>query len=278
MRVSKEHTGLRHIVASLYATAFTVVATSCVVTATPVVSPGYGYGYAYSAPYAAPAFQQPTPVAVSSMPPDRLDERMTPSPGYGSVWIDGYWHWNGYEWAWVSGRWERQQEGYVYVHPYYDNVNGVFVYTPGYWSRPDHVPSGWVVQAHSNGQPAIAAPPPGWHMPNPPSAARPGNVYGGSGIRTAPPTGVYPSGVARPQGVIEPPMREPVPEASRSGTVEPAPRYEPPRGEVEPVRPVETARPLEQPARPVEQPARPAVPPRPAAPAPQPQPQPHKDR
>ena len=263
---------MRHLVASLYATAFTVVASSCVVAATPTVSPGYGYGYGYSTPYAAPALQQPTPEAVASMPPDALYEQRTPTPGYGFVWIDGYWHWNGYEWAWVSGRWERQQEGYVYVHPYYDYVNGVFVYTPGYWSRPDRVPSGWVVQEHSNGLPTIAAPPPGWHMPNPPAAVRPSSVYGGGGIRTAPPMGVYPSGVVRPSPGA-PPMREPVPGGRPlpAGTVEPAPRYEPPRGEVEPVR-TEPARPIEQPARPVEpprpveQPARPAAPPRSAAP------------
>jgi hypothetical protein len=276
---------LRHIVASLYATAFTVMASACVVTATPGVSAGYGYGYGYGpSPYAAPTLlQQPTPVAVASMPPDGLDERMPPLPGVGFVWINGYWHWNGYEWAWVSGRFERQQEGYVYVEPYHGVVNGVFVYTPGYWSRPDHLPPGWVVQNHSDGQPKIAVPPPGWHMPNPPAAVRPGNVYG-NGIRTAPPTGVYPSGVVRPQGaVVEPPMREPVPQNPRpvpSGTVEP--RYEQPRGEPEPVRPVEQparpveqpARPLEQPAHPVEQPSRPATPPARAA---TPPPQPRKD-
>ena len=43
------------------------------------------------------------------MPPEPLYEQMSVSPGYGHVWIDGYWHWNGYEWVWVGGRWERQQ-------------------------------------------------------------------------------------------------------------------------------------------------------------------------
>ena len=81
----------------------------------------------------------PSPYYVASLPPEPLYEQMSASPGYGYVWIDGYWHWNGYEWAWVSGRWERQQEGYVYVQPYYDNVAGSFVYTPGYWSRPEQI-------------------------------------------------------------------------------------------------------------------------------------------
>ena len=66
----------------------------------------------------------PSPYYVSSMPPEPLYEQMSASPGYGYVWIDGYWHWNGYEWTWVSGRWERQQEGYVYVQPYYDYTGG----------------------------------------------------------------------------------------------------------------------------------------------------------
>jgi len=79
------------------------------------------------------------------------------------VWLDGYWHWNGYEWAWVNGRWERQQEGLVYVQPFYDN--SAHVYTPGYWSRPDRVPTGWNRRPMRDGRPTIVAPPPGYHVP-----------------------------------------------------------------------------------------------------------------
>src|SRR5262245_50435375 len=92
---------------------------ACVVHDTPPVNPGYGYGYGplprSQQDYANTSVGEPTPNYVASMPPEPLYEQMTPSPGEGSVWIDGYWHWNGYEWVWVNGRWERQQIGYVYV-------------------------------------------------------------------------------------------------------------------------------------------------------------------
>ena len=65
---------------------------------------------------------------------------MTQSPGYGQVWIDGYWNWNGYEWVWVGGRWETEQSGYVYVQPYYDYSGSSYNYRPGYWSTPDRAP------------------------------------------------------------------------------------------------------------------------------------------
>jgi hypothetical protein len=183
------------------------------------VNPGYGYGYGYPAAYQAPpAIQPPAPVAVASMPPGGLYEQMTRSPGYGFVWIEGSWHWNGYEWAWVSGRWVHQQDGYVYVRPYYDYVNGAYVYIPGYWSRPDHVPSGWVMH-HPDGQPPVAEQPKGWHMANPPPANRPAVVHGVGGVRTAPPVGVDgPPGavsvpaiparpVEQPARLAEPPAR-----------------------------------------------------------------------
>ena len=133
-------------------------AQACVVRDTTPVNSGYGYGYNQPAYQASVTVGTPSPYYVSSMPPEPLYETMTASPGYGYVWIDGYWHWNGYEWTWVSGRWERQQEGYVYVQPYYDYVGGSYVYTPGYWSRPDRVPSGWQVRDHRDGRPAVVQP------------------------------------------------------------------------------------------------------------------------
>jgi hypothetical protein len=102
---------------------------ACVVHDTPPVNPGYGY-YGYGAqgyppqsyPSGGASVGEPTPYTVSSMPPEPLYEQMSGSPGDGSVWIDGYWHWNGYEWVWVNGRWEHDQQGYVYVEPNYDYV------------------------------------------------------------------------------------------------------------------------------------------------------------
>jgi hypothetical protein len=66
------------------------------------VNSGY---YAGSSLHAGVSVAQPTPYTVSAMPPDPLYEQMSPSPGVGHVWIDGSWHWNGWEWVWVGGRW-----------------------------------------------------------------------------------------------------------------------------------------------------------------------------
>ena len=139
---------------------------ACVVPAAQPVNTGYGYGYGETPNVQANvSVGTPNPYYVSSMPPEPLYEQMTASPGYGYVWIDGYWHWNGYEWVWVSGRWEHQQEGYVYVQPYYDYSGGQYVYTPGYWSSHDRVPQGWAVRDHRDGRPPVVAPPSGWHNP-----------------------------------------------------------------------------------------------------------------
>src|SRR5262249_54546213 len=137
--------------------------------------------------YANTSVGEPSPAYVSSMPPEPLYEQMSASPGEGSVWIDGYWHWNGYEWVWVNGRWEREQLGYVYVEPYYDYLGGSFVYTPGYWSRPERAPRGWNVRDHRDGRPTIVAPPVGTGGYRPPVAGgAPGGGRPGSGGGTRP--------------------------------------------------------------------------------------------
>jgi hypothetical protein len=133
---------------------------ACVVHEQPVPrSYGYGYGPTYQVS-AQVGVGAPSPFYVSSMPPEPLYEQMSPSPGYGFVWIDGSWHWNGYEWVWISGRWEHEQPGYLYVQPGYAYVDSRYVYTPGYWSRPDHVPSGWGRRDGRDGRPSVVVPPP----------------------------------------------------------------------------------------------------------------------
>jgi hypothetical protein len=139
-----------------------VLATACVVHDTSPVNMGYGYGSVSGHASGGVGVGEPSPYTVSSLPPEPLYEQMTGSPGYGHVWIDGYWHWNSYEWVWVSGRWVREQGAqYVYVQPYYDYANGAYVYTPGYWSSRDRVPRGWYVRDHRDGRPTVVAPPPG---------------------------------------------------------------------------------------------------------------------
>src|SRR5262249_56515630 len=105
------------------------------------------------APAGSGGVSEPTPYSVDSMPPEPLYEQMSPSPGDGFVWIDGYWHWNGYEWVWVNGRWERDQSGYVYVEPSYDYVGEQFIYVPGYWAPPAPIPPGSHIPDHRHARP-----------------------------------------------------------------------------------------------------------------------------
>ena len=127
---------------------------ACVIRESPGVNRGYGYGYATAGTQGGIMVGTPSPYYVNSMPPEPLYETMTTSPGYGYVWIDGYWNWNGYEWVWANGRWVTEQSGYVYVQPYYDwDDSGRNVYYPGHWSRPEHVDSRVRVVDHRDGRP-----------------------------------------------------------------------------------------------------------------------------
>lgn len=147
---------------------------ACVVHDTRPVNSGYGYGYSRGRAAARITVGQPSPYVVSSMPPDPLYEQMSVSPGTGHVWIDGSWHWNGFEWVWLGGRWQRTQtSGLVYVQPHYNYVDGRYSYTPGYWSRRERVPQGWNVRDHRDGRPTFAAPPPDYRPPPPPAPIAP---------------------------------------------------------------------------------------------------------
>ncbi|HEY1552303.1 MAG TPA: hypothetical protein VGG28_30965, partial [Kofleriaceae bacterium] len=166
-----------------------------------------GYGYPYGYGYGNPSYEgvatvgEPTPYEVTTEAPEPLDDQMTPSPGEGYDWIDGYWHWNGYDWVWVGGRWERDQQGYVYVQPYYDYSGASYVYTPGYWAPRNRIPPGWSVRGGANGHPSTLVPPVSWHNP-----ARPihpiGGVHpigtGGMGGTTT--TNLNGGTIGRPQG------------------------------------------------------------------------------
>ena len=156
-------------------------AQACVVRDAQPVNAGYGYSSAGTM-YASGGIYvgEPSVAYANSMPPPALYETMTPSPGYGYVWIDGYWHWNSFEWVWVSGRWVQEQQGYYYVQPYYDyGYDGGYTYTPGYWTTPDRVPSRGQIRDHRDGRPQIVTVPP--QMPQ-----------GGSRPPIVPPTTNYP--------------------------------------------------------------------------------------
>ena len=200
---------------------------ACVVHDTPSVNPGYGDGYGTRG-QASVSVGEPTPAYVSGMPPEPLYEQMSEAPGgSGSVWIDGYWHWNGFEWVWVQGRWEQEQPGYVYVEPNYDYNGDQYVYTPGYWSQPQRAPRGWNVRDHRDGRPTIVAPPVGSGGYRPPIVGtrhpRPGTVSG-PGEHTPHAPGTYHPPRRYGGGTREPGGNPPVYDPRGGMTWRPAPR------------------------------------------------------
>lgn len=105
---------------------------------------GYAGGHATVQPTRA-VVSAPTVHYTQGYPPAPLHETV-PTSSYGDqVWIDGSWHWNGYEWMWIDGRWVEDDPELVYIQPYYDYYDTGHVYQPGYWSPRAQVPATVVV-------------------------------------------------------------------------------------------------------------------------------------
>lgn len=122
----------------------------------------------------------------TSPPPDIIPEYPPPAPGYGYVWIRGYWDWTGYEWTWNSGFWTPRQPGVTFYGPRFVFINGEPVYYRAYWvdpygrraygygwrgapplawrARPSVAPMAWRAQ-HSEGWRRVPGAPPVWRGP-----------------------------------------------------------------------------------------------------------------
>ena len=89
----------------------------------------------------APTAAQPAPPNLEirithSAPPRFRHERIPSRPDRDSVWIKGYWHWEGSRWDWVNGRWERpEQRSHRWVAPRYRREGNVWRYEPPHWSH-----------------------------------------------------------------------------------------------------------------------------------------------
>jgi hypothetical protein len=76
-------------------------------------------------------------IRVGHRAPPRLQrEHRPPRPGRDSLWIRGFWHWQGNDWDWVPGRWERpSHRGARWVKPRYAREGSAWHYEPGHWSN-----------------------------------------------------------------------------------------------------------------------------------------------
>ncbi|MCA9612648.1 MAG: hypothetical protein KC586_07805, partial [Myxococcales bacterium] len=87
--------------------------------------------------YVAPSY------VVVSAPPPPLVAAVTPGlkPSPDSVWVEGYWDWQGAGWIWVGGHWESPQPGHVWEPPVCVTVQGGgYQYHPGHWRPRDAAP------------------------------------------------------------------------------------------------------------------------------------------
>ncbi len=80
-----------------------------------------------------------TRTVVAAPPPAPIVEVATVAQNPGYVWVDGYWHWNGYDYEWVAGYWDVPPTvGYVWDPGGWVVVNGGYGYVAGRWVAPGY--------------------------------------------------------------------------------------------------------------------------------------------
>ena len=78
-------------------------------------------------------------VTISSgmPPPPVIRYEPVPVARPGSVWVRGYWNWNGGGYVWIPGRWVNARPGYVYVQPAWREGSDGWDLRRGGWHRGD---------------------------------------------------------------------------------------------------------------------------------------------
>ena len=75
-------------------------------------------------------------VPVSSQPPPEKAEGTRPSsPGFGYIWVGGYWDYLDGNYIWRDGRWVQGKPDYEYVRARYDNNGKTWVFHRPHWKR-----------------------------------------------------------------------------------------------------------------------------------------------
>ncbi|MGA3007162.1 MAG: glycine zipper domain-containing protein [Opitutaceae bacterium] len=86
------------------------------------------YGSEREATTAVVVAQPPPP------PPSAPTEYVPPQPAPGSVWVPGYWAFDGYRYVWVAGCWQiPPRYHYAYISPHWAYRDGGYVFIRGYW-------------------------------------------------------------------------------------------------------------------------------------------------
>lgn len=75
-------------------------------------------------------------IAVSSAPPAEKPEGSRPEPpGYGYIWVNGYWDYLDGNYVWRDGRWVQAKPDYEYVRARYEYNGKSWLFHRPHWKR-----------------------------------------------------------------------------------------------------------------------------------------------
>jgi hypothetical protein len=75
-------------------------------------------------------------VPVNSQPPPEKTEGSRPtSPGFGYIWVAGYWDYLDGNYIWRDGRWVQGKPDYEYVRARYDYDGKAWMFHRPHWKR-----------------------------------------------------------------------------------------------------------------------------------------------
>jgi hypothetical protein len=74
-------------------------------------------------------------IQVNSPPPADKPEERTTAPGFGHIWVAGYWDYLDGNYVWRPGRWVQGKPDYEYVRARYEMVNQAWVFHRPHWKK-----------------------------------------------------------------------------------------------------------------------------------------------
>ena len=75
-------------------------------------------------------------ISVNSAPPAEKAEGARPTaPGYGFIWVGGYWDYLDGNYIWRDGRWVQGKPDYEYVRARYEYDGKAWVFHRPHWKR-----------------------------------------------------------------------------------------------------------------------------------------------
>lgn len=79
------------------------------------------------------ALSTPKIVYVAKKPPAVKVIKVGPKPYKNTVWISGYWKWNGNKYVWSKGHWVKPKKGKVWVKGHWEKKPRGWIYIKGHW-------------------------------------------------------------------------------------------------------------------------------------------------